>query len=652
MENWIFPNGQNLTPKGVNNSSIEIFLDSIADSLTREVIQNSLDAHNPDVEAPVEVFFEFFDMPTSQIPEANYIKSDVLPKAIDFWTNKNNKDTLKYLNTFKETIYSETIKVLKISDYNTKGLNKKNYESLVVGDGYSEKDNEDSAGSKGIGKAAPFAASNLRMVFYNTLSTENLTKSVGILNFVSYLKRQEGNYITQERSSYLPEGKDYIDKQLTFNTKERVNGEFGTDIFIIGLKPFENWHEQVIVSTINNFLVSIIDNSLEVQVGNIVIDKDSLSFLMKDILDNYTLNSEQKAAFNKTRRFYDVLTNEDRLEFELDDRFERYSFVESLSDAKLLLLAHEPANRTVLQTRKAGMKIYERNRISGNINFSGVFQATGNKLNSFLKDLENANHNIWSTDRKQGRERTEADNFLRDLLRWYKQKVNESFASEGEGNIDAFGVSDLLPLSRNDDKEREKAKDKGIKNIIDKVQINKRNTKMKFYDGDKEEDLMNKSLEAVGLGEGESSGGGSSRKGSGDGDSPDVQGGIGEEEGDKGFDDQGDQVVTEIEKRVSAPDSLNIKIVEVNYIQGQYKVIGKVFKGIRHAEIDLRSVGANGISYKIRVLEANSNTHNVEIKRNMIRMKNARKNNNFIIDIHIDSKLRMKMEGVVYEIKS
>lgn len=45
MENkWLFPNGKNLTPRGANDPAINSFLDNVIDSLTREVIQNSLDA--------------------------------------------------------------------------------------------------------------------------------------------------------------------------------------------------------------------------------------------------------------------------------------------------------------------------------------------------------------------------------------------------------------------------------------------------------------------------------------------------------------------------------------------------------------------------------------------------------------------------------
>lgn len=45
MKYWEFPGGYGLTPTGSNGAGIETFLDNIPMSLTREVLQNSIDAH-------------------------------------------------------------------------------------------------------------------------------------------------------------------------------------------------------------------------------------------------------------------------------------------------------------------------------------------------------------------------------------------------------------------------------------------------------------------------------------------------------------------------------------------------------------------------------------------------------------------------------
>lgn len=652
MRKWKFPNGQGLTPKGVNNPSIEIFLDNVAESLTREVLQNSLDAKDKSKEEAVKVTFDFFEMPTDNILNIESIKDEALPKALELWAEKNNKDTLDFLNHFSEVLYAPKVSVLKISDYNTTGLNEKKYDSLVLGDGYSEKDDTDSAGSKGIGKAAPFAASDLRMVFYNTLANEGTEKSVGVMNFVSF-KIKEENFITQERATYVNTETDYIAEQQTFGYPERRNDEFGTDIFIIGLKDYGKWTQNIILSTLNNFLLAIIQGKLVVQVGKSEIINDStVHSLMNSIYEENTLSGDTKAQFLKTYRFYEVLTSEQTLHFDLDERFIKYPFVKDVADAKLYLLQHEPANRTVLQTRAAGMRIYERNRVSGNINFSGVFQALGKELNEYLKDLENANHDTWSVDRKQGVAHLEAANFLKDLLQWYKNKVQEAFADIGTDVIDAFGVNDLLPLNEQQAKGEKKKKDSGIKNNFEDFSFSRKNNTTQTLDSNKDDDLLKNVLEAIGLGDGDASGNGGKRKGQGGGDSPDTNYGHGENPGDKGTNGEGEEVITNKEKRVGPSTSIKLKIIELNAAEGKYRIVGKVLKKSKALEIELKSIGANGVTYPLKVVEVASSSNEVTIKRNAVRLENLSKNIIFNADILIDSKLRLKMEGTVYEIKS
>ena len=145
MKYWEFPGGFGLTPTGSNGAGIETFLDNIPMSLTREVLQNSIDAHQKDLDAPVRVEFKFETIQAKEILGEDELINDILPKAELFWKEKNNADTLHYLETFKSVLTSETIDMLVISDYNTTGLNNQNFASLVEGDGYSEKSDETSA---------------------------------------------------------------------------------------------------------------------------------------------------------------------------------------------------------------------------------------------------------------------------------------------------------------------------------------------------------------------------------------------------------------------------------------------------------------------------------------------------------------------------
>ena len=199
---WFFPHGENLTKTGHNNSSVEQFLDSIGTSLTREVIQNSLDAHNPKLEEPVIVEFSKYEVNKNKIPDLESIIEKAIPKAKEMW--KENDDTYEYLINLEKIIHNNShLDVLQISDYNTLGLDERSYESLVTGNNFSEKNSIDSAGSKGIGKAAPFAASDLRMIFYNSFSNEIGIRAAGVLNFVSFANDDSNQrIITQDRALY------------------------------------------------------------------------------------------------------------------------------------------------------------------------------------------------------------------------------------------------------------------------------------------------------------------------------------------------------------------------------------------------------------------------------------------------------------------
>ena len=101
MKYWEFPGGFGLTPTGSNGAGIETFLDNIPMSLTREVLQNSIDAHQKDLNAPVRVEFKFETIQAKEILGEDELINDILPKAENFWKEKNNADTLHYLKTFK-----------------------------------------------------------------------------------------------------------------------------------------------------------------------------------------------------------------------------------------------------------------------------------------------------------------------------------------------------------------------------------------------------------------------------------------------------------------------------------------------------------------------------------------------------------------------
>lgn len=640
---WFFPHGKNLTKTGHNNSSVEQFLDSIGTSLTREVIQNSLDAEDTSTDEPVKVKFSKYKVNKNRIPDLESITNFALPRALKMW--KDNPDTLQYLENLEEIIKKNNhLNVLQISDYNTLGLDDRSYESLVTGNNFSEKNSEDSAGSKGIGKAAPFAASDLRMVFYNSKSKSNGTRAAGVLSFVSFLyDDHENNVITQDRALYYDKSLEYLNEEITFNKDSRKSTDYGVDIFIIGLKDIGNWEDLIKSAVVNNFLLSIFNNTLEVDVFGEIINRETLGRVISSINDNQSL--ELKA----TKDYYKVLKSPETITFNLPDKFvEEYSFIESTSDAELKLLDLNLGNRKILQTRKAGMKIYERSRINTVINFTGIFQATGMKLNRFLKDLENANHDKWSTDRKTGESGKEARKLLKDLGAWFRESVSDSYAIDKDEEFDAIGIRDLLPMRGNDDGD-DKNIDSGIRpKFLDNKIVMRRH--IQNLDGDKEMERVLKVLDELGdieSGEGDNLGVSNSKDKTGKGK------GYGKglnHKDTRGLVNDSEKSI-EVIKRLDS-NSLSLKLIGLNTSNGEYRLIGKSKISRKDIMLELKSVGDNGSSYDLDLIEIIcSNLDKVIIKDNKFIISELSENQPIEIDFVIDTNLKLKMEVFRYEIK-
>lgn len=649
--NWLFPHGENLTKTGHNNSSIEAFLDNVGKSLTREVIQNSLDAKNDLNDQPVYIKFHEFLFETSKISGIDRIKHYALPRAKEMWKEYN--ETYEFLLDFEKVINQDRIPVLQISDYNTTGLNDENFESLIEGNNFSTKNSIDSAGSKGIGKAAPFAASDLRMVFYNSNSVENGIKSTGVVNFVSFPYDDKNvNDITQERGILKTTEGGYLTNQLTLSQSPRKPEEYGTDIFLIGLKQLGDWKENIIRAILNNFLVSIFKNELEVEVYGELINSETIGKVLEDV-DTSKLLQADRTEFIATQNYYQVLINEEATKSNLPQEIvDKYDFIDDVTDGTLYLLDVEPANRKILQTRKAGMKIYERGYINSIINFTGIFQATGTKFNKFLKDLENANHDKWSVDRKQGTERAEAQGLLTDLLHWFQAEVKSNYGVTTDEIHDAIGVSDLLPIQ--DTADGDENNDTGIKNKFSSSKIKVSTPKSPLNDGDKAEDSLTNTVDELGYDEDDdgSSGPGSSREGEGGGDSPDNNFGGGNQPGNFITDEDSENtVVSEVLKSIGSGE-IKLKILGFNYQMGEYRIVGRVNKKINKLQLSFKSIGDNGSTYKVKILDSQSKNHDTTNTSKEVRVSNLDKNDFIDIKIKIDSRLKLKMEVVMHEVKS
>lgn len=197
---WYFPSNNYGTVTGIGEAGIETFRGSPYRSLAREICQNSMDARI-DNKNPVIIEFSSFSIPTKNIPGYDNLH-EAIKSCLNFWTEQDNKKTIDFFNKAKTTIEHPTIDVLRISDFNTTGLQGSDKEfntpwhNLVKASGVSGKEGS-AGGSFGIGKAAPFVCSDIRTLFYATKDIDGLSAFQGIAKLVSF--REKGLF--KERDS-------------------------------------------------------------------------------------------------------------------------------------------------------------------------------------------------------------------------------------------------------------------------------------------------------------------------------------------------------------------------------------------------------------------------------------------------------------------
>lgn len=462
MAYWYFPSNDHGENKGINDSGVSTFRGTPLKSLAREICQNSLDAAT---EKTVRIDFSCFDISANNIPDANVLK-DTFEKCLAYWNGQKAKTTKDFFKNAHDKISEEKISVLRISDFNTKGLtgSKKttdintDWMRLTKSSGSSDKKGP-AGGSFGIGKFAPFACSDFSTVFYSTYDVEDECAYQGVSRLVTF--ERDDKETTQGIGYYGNEKNTPVFEALNLDSAfSRDPGDYGTDVYVLGYRfAKEDWTTSIIVSILDSFLGAIWNEKLVVNVGDIRIDKAKLPDLMEEYADD--LNGTY------VLEYYQVLTNPETKWFE--DNFL------GLGTIKLgYLLNGSDFHRKVAMIRQTGMKIKDGDRINGFISFAGVLFIEGDEINERLRVLENPEHTEWQPDRAANP--FEAKRLIKTINDYMKQRLEELVEQGPQNEIDAVGVANFIPDTSDDDKD--KNKEETVSDTV--VEIEKRVIERKF----------------------------------------------------------------------------------------------------------------------------------------------------------------------------
>lgn len=447
MDKWNFPVSGYGEIKGIADSGIEMFRGTPLKSLAREICQNSLDAAVND--EPVKVEFSVFELSTGDIPGSDQLK-DIFNRCLDFWKEQKSKRTLDFFNTAIDIMNSDKIKMLRISDFNTKGLigSKEEYYTdwtgLTKSSGVSDKGGT-AGGSYGIGKFAPFSCSALSTVFYSTYDIESVQASQGVSRLVTF---KDANNEPTQGIGYFGESRNRpLPKTMNLDSKfSRVENGYGTDIYIAGYKyGNEDWQSEIILSIMEDFFVAIWNKKLIVQIDDIKLNQENLKIKFEEFKDRIP------------KHIYECFN----LFINPDIKYVEENF-KQMGNIKLKLQIGENLHKKVVMVRNTGMTILSKNYTAVPLSFSGIMLIEGKKINSYLRRLENPQHTNWEYNRSE--EPTKAKENLRDLYNYVKlllKKITKEDTSEEE---DIQGLGEFLP-DIPDDKEG--------KNEIDNIENNK-----------------------------------------------------------------------------------------------------------------------------------------------------------------------------------
>ncbi len=366
--------------QGIRDGDIELFDKTRYQSVVREAIQNSLDARLNESE-PVRIEFNYFKVNKSNFADIAEVENHLL--GCEEW-EKANDDDKELIKTMYNAIEKDSYTCLEIADYNTKGMElKTSFDSFAHSRNVSTKSSVGSAGSKGMGKAAYFAASYLHTIFVTSIFHENNSilfqgisristhyKNGTLLNYKGYFS-EDFNPITSR--DLIPE---------IFNRSKP-----GTSAFILGV-----WNEnerQLVMEKelVNNFWLAILEGGLIVTIDKKEFNKDNI---YNEILRLYpTVYESGQYNINPNPRPY--------IETYLGINCSNNTYQENiaiLGKVKFIIAKNEDYQGRIANFRYSKMLIF-KDPSKLYRGYCGIFVCEDENGNEILKKLENATHTEW-----------------------------------------------------------------------------------------------------------------------------------------------------------------------------------------------------------------------------------------------------------------
>ena len=450
---WRSPNNDYGPEVGLDNGDVETFKKEPEEALARETGQNSNDARYKSTVTRME--YKLFEVDRDAVPGIDELSS-MIEECYEY-KKELPKESVP-LKRMLECSKDSKIKILRVSDFHTTGLegvvsndSEKPFYLLTKGSGISYK-GSGSGGSKGIGKYAAFVNSNINTVFYSTYNKDEERGYIGVSKLRSAPIPESDGLMTQGIAYYSKnEKKEPILEELLLDPNFcRSEGNFGTDVYIIGFNAESDWKWSIISKLLESFMVAIKEEALVVDVDDVTISREKLPELINEPNLKRVCG---KRLYRDIQAQYSLLYDEDIISKTIE--------LGELGSADVLIKKYD-ANHGDMATQKCVfvrypyMKIKQSDTLS-KLPFSAMCIIGDNELNRLLRNVENPQHTDWefnrlNDDKALKRKTKNAEKILRDKIREF---VNEVMLADSSEKTDVYGAGEFLPSAESGEMEVE-----------------------------------------------------------------------------------------------------------------------------------------------------------------------------------------------------
>lgn len=442
---WFFETSKN-TFSGANDPIYETFRAHPYYSIVRESIQNSMDVLL-DNEKPVVVKFETITINQVEHPQLFSLRKHI-ESCLDFHKGNKQAEDL-YSGMLKYLDENPAIKILKVSDYNTKGMEYEQDNHLCpftsfMGEGISSK-SAGAGGSFGFGKGAYFVPSELRTILVSTKTDNDEICFQGRTRLASHeidseIRSKDGVFKIDEDSPIT----NMDDVSPIFRRTER-----GTDVFILGMSDDPKCGEEMVRSVLNNFWLAIHEDRLDVIIKTDDVNVEFDETNLEQIMDEYFPDEVEHGTIGdiyqwNPKAYYKAVKYKEQSNDYL--YFEKH--LESIGLVRMYIYRNDGLQNRISFMRKPAMTVYKigRSLLSG---YAATVVCDNEQGNEILRQMENAAHNQWRAENVRYKAKEEMQVYYDarfQLNEFVKDTLKSVSGVDNSTRMDVAGLADWLTI--------------------------------------------------------------------------------------------------------------------------------------------------------------------------------------------------------------